>query len=123
MRLRTAAILALCVATAGCVIENGPRRGGPVAIQPMGLEGQWQNTQGLYSASFSNSSTVWVDTQTGETLIRGSYQQLSPTDYALVLTSEESGQTRRANCRLFGRNQLNCSRDDGNQFSMVRLAT
>lgn len=118
--------IAMVGAVAGCVIESPqPRQPARPTLppQPTGVEGNWQNTQGLYNATFNNGQTVWVDTQTGATLVRGNYSRTNQTDYALTLTSEVSGKTLQANCRLFTVNQLNCSREDGNQFSMVRLAS
>ncbi|MEO0544823.1 MAG: hypothetical protein AAFY99_13490 [Pseudomonadota bacterium] len=122
------AISALCLtfAATGCAVVNTGISTTPryTAPEPTGIEGSWRSTENLYTASFLNNSTQWTEIDTGALLISGSYVQTSTTDYTLQLTSAVTGQTRSANCRLSTINTLNCTRDDGNQFSMVRtLAT
>lgn len=124
VRVRPLAPLAAALAISGCVI-SGPRPSGPpptVSPSTPVIEGSWRSTENLYTASFFNNSTQWTEIGTGALLISGTYTQLTRSDYTLQLTSAVSGQTRTANCRLANLNTLNCTRDDGNQFSMVRAA-
>ncbi|MEO1702709.1 MAG: hypothetical protein AAFR71_11715 [Pseudomonadota bacterium] len=124
-RKSVSAISLMCVmfAAYGCAVNTGlpgsPRYSAPT---PTGIEGSWRSTEGLYVARFVNNSTQWTEIDTGALLISGSYVQTTTTDYTLELTSAVSGQTRSANCRLSNLDTLNCTRDDGNQFSMVRTA-
>lgn len=113
-----AAGVAVVAALSGCVMDAPTR--GRVVTAPTGIEGNWRNSQGLYTASFANSSTTWNDSQTGATLIRGTYSRVSQNDYALTLTSASSGQQRQANCRVVGGSQLNCVYASGDQFQMYR---
>ncbi|MEM1376656.1 MAG: hypothetical protein AAGG69_04630 [Pseudomonadota bacterium] len=108
---------------AGCVVSGPPPSIPPSGVVPPatpGIEGSWRSTENLYTASFFNSATQWNEIGTGALLISGSYSRVTASDYALQLTSAVSGQTRAANCRLANTNTLNCTRDDGQQFSMVR---
>ncbi|MEL6201486.1 MAG: hypothetical protein AAFR39_03920 [Pseudomonadota bacterium] len=122
--MSTVSVLCLAAAVSGCAVVNSGVPSSPryAAPTPTGIEGSWRSTENLYTARFVNNSTQWNEIDTGALLISGSYVQTTTTDYSLQLTSAVSGQTRSANCRLASLNTLNCTRDDGNQFSMIRTA-
>lgn len=117
---KTAAIAASFVAftaLAGCVMDAPQGRFTP---RPTGIDGNWRNSEGLYNASFANQSFRWTDISSGQVLVSGTYTRASANAYSLSLVSQSTGQIKQANCNL-AVNQLRCTRDDGVQFSLVRV--
>ncbi|MEM9999368.1 MAG: hypothetical protein AAF940_00675 [Pseudomonadota bacterium] len=126
VRVGFPAVVAVLTAftVSGCAIVGSGIQTRPnyTAPTPTGIEGNWRNTENVYTASFINNSTQWTSIEDGSILISGSYVQTTTTDYTLQLNSLVTGQSRSANCRLVNINRLNCTGQDGNQFSMVRIA-
>lgn len=111
--------LSVLLALGGCVMET-PTYRTRAPVTPTGIEGNWRNSEGLYTARFANQAFQWNDINSGAVLVSGTYNKIGSSDYRLVLNSAQSGQTKQANCRLSGNSVLNCTRDDGQNFQMYR---
>ncbi|HMQ57685.1 MAG TPA: hypothetical protein PKE65_03995 [Rhizobiaceae bacterium] len=118
--IRSGLLAAVAFGAAACTTTQEEL---PVARQPVVIEGSWIGPDSLYRASFNSQRTVWTDFESGAVLVRGSYRQISATDYSLILTSETSGRSKNATCRLSSPSVLNCTDDGGERFSMTRATS
>lgn len=107
-------------ALAGCVIE-GPAPSRPtVAAAPSGFEGSWGDTGGVATSTLRNGQFVSTANDTGTRVAQGAYTQVNQTMIELNYTSLLRQTQVRANCALATANQLNCTNDSGQQFSLIR---
>jgi hypothetical protein len=124
MRILKIAGALLAVSTlAGCVIEGPGPRNNPRVSAPTGFEGSWGDTGGVATATLRNGTFVSVANDTGNRVAEGSYRQVDSRMIELNYTSLLRNAQVRANCILATQNQLNCTNDAGQQFSLLRRPT
>lgn len=111
----------LCTgALAGCVIEGpGPSRP-PVVSQPSGFEGSWSDTGGVATSTLRGGQFISTANDTGSRVAEGTYSRVNQNMIELNYTSLLRQVQVRANCILATANQLNCTNDGGQQFSLLR---
>lgn len=122
MKLKTLAVIAAMTALAGCVIEAPNTRfgGGRTMAPQTGFEGNWGDTGGVATSTLRAGSFVSVANDTGNRVAEGSYRQIDSRMIELNYTSLLRNTQVRANCILATQNQLNCTNDGGQQFSLIR---
>ncbi len=115
-------ILAMAGFLASCQTYDNPGDPISVAPKPTGIDGNWVDTRGINSASFSGGTFTSTSTETGQTMARGSYKYRDAQTIDLAFTSLLRNTTVNAACLLAGPSQLNCTSSSGAQFSLVRRA-
>jgi len=119
-RIKFAVALLAVTALAGCVVDGpAPRTDNRVASQT-GFEGSWGDTGGVATATLRSGTFISVANDTGNKVAEGSYQQVDSRMIELNYTSLLRNTQVRANCILATQNQLNCTNDAGQQFSLLR---
>lgn len=117
---KTATALAAMAALAGCVIEGpggGMRQPAPPADP---FQGNWSDTAGVATSSFLNGRFTSTANDSGNQLAQGSYERLDQRTVQITYFSNLRQEQVRANCLLATENQLNCTNEGGQQFSLIR---
>ncbi|MGB7431264.1 MAG: hypothetical protein WA921_02200 [Ahrensia sp.] len=120
-RTKTLAALVGITALAGCVIEGpGPNTRPSTPPPQTGFEGTWGDTGGVATSTLTGGQFISTANDTGTRVAEGSYTRVNPTMIELNYTSLLRQVQVRANCILATTNQLNCTNDAGQQFSLIR---
>lgn len=117
---RSVVAIAAIGALAGCVIEgpgSGVRQPAPPADP---FQGNWQDTGGVATSSFLNGRFVSTANDSGNQLAQGTYQRLDDRNVQISFFSNLRQTQMRTNCLLATQNQLNCTSESGQQFSLTR---
>lgn len=111
-------VLASALAISGCV--SGPMSG-PAPVRQTGVEGQWQDAQGVAVSTFSGGSFRSVATDTGNMLSQGTYSYRDRSNIQISMTSLIRQTQTQVNCSLVSPRQLNCTNADGQNFVLNRM--
>lgn len=106
------------VSVAGCQ-SYGPR---VARVAPTGVEGSWISTDGVAISNFNSGVFETVATDTGNQLATGRYVHISSNTVQITVNSLIRQTTATVNCAQVSVNQLNCTAEGGQQFSLVRRA-
>lgn len=109
--------LASALAVSGCV--SGPISG-PAPVRQTGVEGQWQDAQGVAVSTFSDGNFRSVATDTGNILSQGTYSHVDRSNIRISMTSLIRQTQSQVNCTLVSPRQLNCTNADGQNFVLTR---
>lgn len=109
--------LASALAISGCV--SGPMSG-PAPVRQTGVEGQWQDAQGVAVSTFSGGSFRSVATDTGNMLSQGTYTHIDSNNIQISMTSLIRQTRTQVNCTLVSPRQLNCTNAQGQNFILTR---
>lgn len=104
----------------GCM-STSPRPLPPIE-QPATVEGQWIDPNGIVS-SFENGTFTTRTTDTNQLLASGTYTHTSGKLVQINMTSLVRNTQSKVNCALVTPNQLNCTTEQGQQFSLARKAS
>lgn len=85
------------------------------------VQGEWVDPNGIVS-TFQGGRFETRTTDTNSVLATGQYQLVSDRMVAIDLMSRLRGTTSNVNCAIISPSQLNCTSDDGSQFSLARRA-
>lgn len=113
------AVASAATLLAGCV-SSGPGGGGPVAMAPRGVEGDWLSTDGVAVSRFAGGVFQTNALDTGNKLAEGSYRMADPRTVEITMHSLIRQTTTNVNCLLATSNQLNCTSATGQQFVLTR---
>lgn len=117
-------VLAATAAIAGCQI-GGPGGGsgpGPQITAPArpSVDGQWIGTDGVAISTFQAGKFTSALASSGEILTEGSYT-VEPNGLVKVqFYSVKAAKDVAANCLIAEGSRLNCTLDNGTQFTLVR---
>ena len=114
-----AASLTALAALGGCVMD-GPGPGYGYTTRAGGVEGNWSDTSGVATSSFTSGRFVTVANDTGNRLAEGSYRYIDGTNVEINYYSLARQLQIRANCLVVNSSQMNCTNDAGSQFTLVR---
>jgi hypothetical protein len=106
-------------ALGGCVIDV-PATGTRLPSRSGAAEGNWGDTSGIATSTFSNGSFVTFANDTGNRLAEGSYRYVDAQNVEINFTSLVRQQRIRTNCLLISQAQMNCTSDSGSQFTLTR---
>ncbi|MFZ2099300.1 MAG: hypothetical protein WAU86_01910 [Oricola sp.] len=113
-----ASILAL--ATLGGCVMDAPSPGFGRVTSAGAVEGNWSDTSGVATSSFTGGVFVTVANDTGNRLAEGGYRYVDARNIEINYTSLVRQQQVRANCIVINPSQMNCTNDAGSQFTLVR---
>lgn len=91
----------------------------PPPVQPLGVDGAWTDPNGIVS-TFQAGTFSTRSTDSNALLASGTYISQSPTLVEINMTSLVRKTQSRVNCALVTPDQLNCTTDQGAQFSLRR---
>ena len=115
--IRTSAVVAFVLSAAflaGCQMAQTVPAGSP-------LDGNWASSDGIFVATFQNSSFSSRDARTGAVLAQGSYS-LQGGQVSMQWVSTTTQQQRSATCALSGPTTLNCQQPGATPFQLNRTA-
>ncbi len=118
-KLTVLCVLGTAAAVAGCQ-SAGPRT---ARLDRTGVEGSWISTDGVAVSSFNRGAFETVATDTGNKLADGSYVHISANTVQITVNSLIRQTTATVNCAQVSTNQLNCTAEGGQQFTLVRRTT
>lgn len=99
--------------------ESAPQRALPPIQQATTVEGQWTDPNGIVS-TFQAGAFSTRTTDTNQLLASGSYASTGDKMVQINMTSLVRNTQSRVNCALVTANQLNCTTETGQQFSLAR---
>jgi len=102
-----------------CVDTRPPRSVSVVYPQPLEIEGDWVDGQGIHS-SFRNGYFETRATDTQEKLSEGNYVMRSSERVDIEIHSLVRGTVSRVTCSFAGPTQLLCRTPEGTNFSLYR---
>lgn len=114
------AVLALSGFLASCQtydVNTGPRMSSP---KPAGIDGEWVDSRGINTATFSAGTFTSFATDTGKVAARGSYSYRDQQNVDLAFTSMIRNTTVNAACLVVMPSQMNCTTSSGATFTLVR---
>nr|WP_244658701.1 hypothetical protein [Ciceribacter thiooxidans] len=119
MKIRNLGVLLVCATALSACYSSGPRPLPPVRQAPT-VEGTWVDANGLLS-TFSNGrfETRTAD-GTNTLMASGTYVAQSDGIYQLNMFSNYSKTSSLVNCSVGVGSQLNCTTQEGKQFSLAR---
>ena len=106
-------------ALGGCVMD-APGPGYNYSARSGAVEGNWSDTGGVATSSFTNGVFTTFANDTGNRLAEGSYRYVDARTIEINFTSLVRQQQVRANCIVVNPSQMNCTNDAGSQFTLVR---
>jgi len=118
-----AIIVACGAALSACSTVGGGNTYVRANQQGLGLssfDGDWQDTRGLFNASFSQGKFESVSPQTGDRLAAGSYVPTGTTGIILDFATSR-GSRENAVCKLSTIEYMTCKPTNGSEFSMRRM--
>jgi hypothetical protein len=107
---------------ASCQTSMIETRAPALAPAPVGIDGDWVDTRGINTAKFGAGTFTSVDSTTGQTMARGSYNYVDQQNVNLAFTSLIRNTSVNAACLLVAQSQLNCTTSSGAKFTLVRRA-
>lgn len=114
-------IVAALAAISGC--QSGGGGGpGPTITAPAkpAIEGEWVGTDGVAVSTFQAGKFTSVLAQSGEPLTEGSYT-VDPSGLVKIqFYSVKAQKDVAANCLIAEGARLNCTLDNGTQFTLIR---
>ncbi len=122
--MRNVKLIAIMAAAtiAGC--QSGNYGGGqaPTITAPAkpAVEGQWIGTDGVAISTFQAGKFTSALAQSGEPLTEGSYTVEPNGLIKIQFYSVKAQKDVAANCLIAEGTRLNCTLDNGTQFSLVR---
>ena len=120
MPIRTAGLLAVSLALAGCQVAGPVGYGRPNIPQQTGVEGNWLGTDGVAISTFRSGTFTSYALDTGNALARGTYTMTAANTASIALTSLIRNTTTRVNCLVVNPSQMNCTTQTGAQFTLLR---
>ncbi|MDA4847117.1 hypothetical protein [Hoeflea poritis] len=113
--IRLATLAAMAAGLAACQSGYGPGYGG----DPNSIEGLWLDPNGIQS-SFSAGRFETRTTDTNTLLATGKYTYINPRLVQVDIRSLVRNTNARVNCSLVSPTRLNCTSNEGGQFSLQR---
>ncbi|WP_137133529.1 hypothetical protein [Rhizobium sp. FKY42] len=114
------ALVAAAAMLTACVSSPEPRPAPVVQQQPQGVEGNWQDPNGLVSTFMGGKFETRTADGTNTQMASGTYTQQPDGLYQLSLYSNVNKTTSLVNCRLGSSGQLLCTSQNGKQFALTR---
>lgn len=123
MQHRLWVVLSAVLAVSGCQV-GGPGGGGPppqiASPSRPAVDGQWIGTDGVAISTFDQGKFTSVLAASGEPLTEGSYSVESNGLIKIQFYSVRAQKDVAANCLIAEGTRLNCTLDNGTQFTLVR---
>ncbi|MCM2290868.1 hypothetical protein NAC44_00815 [Allorhizobium sp. BGMRC 0089] len=119
MKVKSAATLLLAAMALSSCMGPAPREISYAPPRPQGVDGAWVDPNGIVS-TFQAGTFTTRSTDNNALLASGTYINQSPTLVEINMTSLIRKTQSRVNCALVTPNQLNCTTDTGQNFSLRR---
>ncbi len=116
-------ILALVILTSVVGCQSRPKNitdTAPVAVKPMGIEGDWRATKGPLMATFSATKFKSLNIENNQVVAAGVYKYNSSQNIRLEWVGALSGRSS-ADCRLIDSSLMSCMPSNGSGFEMRRV--
>ena len=114
--------MAVAAALAGCQSGSSRYSPGPTIAAPArpAVDGQWVGTDGVAVSTFEAGKFTSVLAQSGEPLTEGSYVVEPSGLIKIQFYSVKAQKDVAANCLIAEGTRLNCTLDNGTQFTLIR---
>jgi hypothetical protein len=119
-KLSICLVFGFAAALTGCM--SAPQNNLPPLEQQPTVEGQWTDPNGIVS-TFQAGTFTTRTTDTNQLLASGSYVNKTDKLVEINMTSLVRNTQSRVACALVTANQLNCTTESGQQFSLARKAS